>query len=33
MGYASALTLVFLAIILVLALMQMRLLDRKVHYA
>jgi multiple sugar transport system permease protein len=33
MGYASALTMVFLVIILVLALVQMRLLDRKVHYA
>lgn len=32
MGYASALTMVFLAIILLLALIQMKVLDRKVHY-
>jgi multiple sugar transport system permease protein len=33
MGYASALTLVFLLFILVLSALQMRHFDRKVHYA
>ena len=33
MGYAAALTLIFLAFLLVLSALQVRLLERKVHYA
>jgi multiple sugar transport system permease protein len=32
MGYAAAITLVFLAVVLVLMLIQTRVLDRRVHY-